>query len=48
MYILSKIKQVEEAKAVISLLLPGSKYYWISQLDVCDAIKGYLLIYFNV
>ena len=48
MYTLSKIKTVKEAITTIALFAPANRYYWISQLNVCDAVKGYLLIYFNI
>lgn len=48
MYTLSKIKTVKEAINTIILFAPADRYYWISQLNVCDSIKGYLLIYFNL
>ena len=41
-------KRIEEAKAVIALFDQENKYYWIIRLDVCDAIKGFLINYFNV
>lgn len=25
-----------------------NKYYWIDKLNVCNSIKGYLIIYFNL
>ena len=48
MYTLSTIKETKEAINTIILFAPKDRYYWISKLSCCDAVKGYLIVYFNL
>jgi len=42
------MKNIHEYIQVISLFDNENKFYWIKALPICEADKGFLLLYFNL